>query len=113
MQRPRRLALGWSSSRRHALNVWAFKFLQCARFRWPYETTGPQAAEYVVGPDLFVECLDRPMPERVVRHLLADGEMKAEWRRPPNRKPPNQALHLTAAPGSVFGVQGHASRRGR
>jgi hypothetical protein len=49
--------------RRYDLDVWTFKFLQRARFRWPYETTSPQAAEYVVAPDLFVECLDRPAPE--------------------------------------------------
>jgi len=70
--------------RRHDLDVWTFKFLHRARFRWPYETTSPQAAEYVVAPDLFVECLDRPTPERVVRQLLADGEMKAEWLCPPD-----------------------------
>ncbi len=41
--------------------------------------TGVRPAEYVVAPDLFVERLDRPTLERVVRQLLADDEMKVEW----------------------------------
>jgi hypothetical protein len=65
--------------RTYALNVWAFKFLHRARFPWPYVDTGGRPAESVVAPDLFVERLDRPTLERVVRQLLADGGMKAEW----------------------------------
>jgi hypothetical protein len=71
----------------YALNVWTFKFLHRARFPWPYEDTGGQAAEYVVAPDLFVERLDRPTLERVVRQLLADGEMLDEWLSPQDEAP--------------------------
>src|SRR4051812_48413459 len=65
--------------RRDALNVWTFRFLYRARFPWPYEVTGNRPAEYVVGPDLFVERLDRPTLERVVAELLVHGELKPEW----------------------------------
>ncbi|MFL5339646.1 MAG: hypothetical protein ACJ8F7_05705 [Gemmataceae bacterium] len=70
--------------RAYALNVWTFKFLYRARFPWPYADTGGRPAEYVVAPDLFVERLDRPTLERVVRQLLADDKLKAEWLCPPN-----------------------------
>jgi len=76
-----------SDGRVYALNVWTFKFLYRARFPWPYEDTGERAAEYVVAPDLFVERLDRPTLERVVRQLLADGEMLDEWLCPPDEAP--------------------------
>lgn len=65
--------------RKYSLNVWTFKFLHRARFPWPHADTGGQPAEHVIAPDLFVERLDRPTLERVVRQLLADGEMKDEW----------------------------------
>jgi hypothetical protein len=71
---------------KYALNVWTFKFLDRARFPWPYEETAGQPAEYVVAPDLFVENLDRPTLERVVTQLLANGEMKAEWLCPPDEE---------------------------
>jgi hypothetical protein len=70
--------------RRYALNVWTFRFLHRAWFPWPYEITADRPAEYVVAPDLFVEALDRPTLERVVRELLAQGEMKSEWLCPPD-----------------------------
>jgi len=65
--------------RKYAMNVWTFRFLHRARFPWPYEDTSGRPAEYVVAPDLFVERLDRPTMERVVRRLLADGEMNTQW----------------------------------
>lgn len=65
--------------RRYALNVWTFRFLQRARFPWPYEVTDDRPTEYVVAPDLFVEQLDRPTLERVVAELLTRGELKTEW----------------------------------
>ena len=70
--------------RRYALNVWTFRFLHRARFPWPYEVTDDRPTEYVVAPDLFVERLDRPTMERVVRELLAEEDMKAEWLCPPD-----------------------------
>ncbi|APR75529.1 Hypothetical protein A7982_00875 [Minicystis rosea] len=69
--------------RRYALNVWTFAFLPHARFPWPYDDTSGLPAEYVLPPDLFVERLDRPTLERVVRQLLANREMKSEWLCPP------------------------------
>ena len=77
--------------RKYALNVWTFKFLHRARFPWPYADTAGQPAEYVVPPDLFVERLDRLTLERVVRQLLVNGEMKAEWLCPPDDKTAEQA----------------------
>jgi hypothetical protein len=70
--------------RKYALNVWTFQFLQRARFPWPSADTSGRPAEYVVAPDLFVERLDRPTLERVIRRLLANGEMKVEWLCPPD-----------------------------
>jgi hypothetical protein len=72
--------------RRYALNVWTFRFLQRARFPWPYEATAGRPAEYVVAPDLFVERLDRPTLERVVGELLAHRGMKSEWLCPPDEE---------------------------
>lgn len=66
--------------RRYALNVWTFRFLRRARLPWPYEGAGGPPAEYVLPPDLFVERLDRPTLERVVRRMLAEGEMDERWR---------------------------------
>jgi hypothetical protein len=66
--------------RLYALNVWTFKFFCRARAPWPYEEgVEPPAEEYLIAPDLFVECLDRPTLERVVSALLKRGEMKSEW----------------------------------
>jgi hypothetical protein len=65
--------------RRYAMNVWTFRFLHRARFPWPYEGTSGPPAEYVTAPDLFVERLDRPTLERVVRQLLANGELDEQW----------------------------------
>lgn len=70
--------------RQYALTVWTFRFLHRARFPWPYEVNAGRPTEYVVAPDLFVERLDRPTLERVVRELLIHGEMKAEWLCPPD-----------------------------
>jgi hypothetical protein len=70
--------------RQYALNVWTFRFLHRVRYPWPYEPNCGQPAEYVVAPDLFVERLDRATLERVVRELLADGEMRKEWLCPPD-----------------------------
>jgi hypothetical protein len=72
--------------RRYALNVWTFRFLHRARFPWPYEVKAGRPAEYVVAPDLFVERLDRPTLERVVRELLSHGEMKTAWLCPPDEE---------------------------
>jgi hypothetical protein len=36
--------------RKYALNVWTFKFLHRARFRWPYADASGRPAEYVVAP---------------------------------------------------------------
>jgi hypothetical protein len=69
--------------RRYALNVWTFRFLHRARFDWPHDPDG-EPAEYVVAPDLFVERLDRPLLERAVSAMLANGEMKVEWLCPPD-----------------------------
>jgi hypothetical protein len=82
-----------ADGRTYALNVWTSKFLRRARFPWPCADTGGWPAEYVVAPDLFVERLDRPTLERVVRQLLADGEMKVEWLCPSDE--------ATAEPGSA------------
>jgi hypothetical protein len=84
-----------SDGRKYALNVWTFKFLRRARFPWPYIDTSGQPSEYVVAPDLFVERLDRPTLERVVRHLLTNGEMKPEW-----LCPPDDAMRKESAGGS-------------
>src|SRR5260370_18632382 len=65
--------------RRYALNVWTFKFLQKARYPWPYEKGAGEPEEYLLPPDLFVERLDRGLLERVVSRMLADTEMKPEW----------------------------------
>ena len=65
--------------RKYAMNVWTFRFLNRARFPWPYEDTSGKPAEYVVAPDLFVERLDRTTLERVVGQLLANGEMDEQW----------------------------------
>jgi hypothetical protein len=78
--------------RRFALNVWTFRFLHRARFPWPYEMNAGLPAEYVVAPDLFVERLDRPTLERVVRELLAHGEMKEEWLCPAEEEEDDQSL---------------------
>jgi hypothetical protein len=67
----------------YALNVWTFKFLQKARYPWPYEEGLGQPEEYLLPPALFVERLDRELLERVVRRMLAKGEMKPEWLCPP------------------------------
>src|SRR5262245_54140456 len=45
--------------RRYALNVWTFKFIQKARYPWPYEEGVGEPEEYLLPPDLFVERLDR------------------------------------------------------
>jgi hypothetical protein len=66
--------------RRYALNVWTFDFLPLARFPWPYEANDDtQPADYVLPPDLFVECLDRVVIHRVITELLATDQMKTEW----------------------------------
>lgn len=68
-----------SDGRRYALNVWTFGFLQPARYPWPYEEGTGTPDEYLLPPDLFVERLDRATMERVVRSMLAKGEMRPEW----------------------------------
>jgi hypothetical protein len=68
--------------RRYALNVWTFRFLHRARF----ELNAGEPAEYVVAPDQFVERLDRPTLERVVKELFANGEMESEWLCPPGEE---------------------------
>lgn len=65
--------------RTYNINVWTFGFLRRARFPWPYEEGVGDPDEYVIAPDLFVERLDRPTLERVVRHMLANGGMREEW----------------------------------
>lgn len=65
--------------RRYALNVWTFKFLQRARYPWPYDESIGKPEEYLLPPDLFVEYLDRGLLERIVGRMLASGEMKPEW----------------------------------
>ena len=67
-------------NRTYALNVWTFDFLPLARYPWPYEIdTSAYLSEYLLPPDLFVERLDRPTIEAVIRELLANNEMKSEW----------------------------------
>ena len=68
---------------RYALNVWTFEFMRRARYPWPYDEGVGEPAEYLLPPDLFVERLDRPTLERVVRQLLMKGEMRSEWLCPP------------------------------
>ena len=65
--------------RRYALNVWTYKFIQKARYPWPYVEAVGEPEEYLLPPDLFVERLDRNLMERVVRQMLVKGEMKPEW----------------------------------
>jgi hypothetical protein len=66
--------------RRYSLNVWTFDFLPLARYPWPYEIDGSQEpASYLLPPDLFVERLDRPTVEDVIKQLLENNEMKDEW----------------------------------
>src|SRR3954452_21251893 len=65
--------------RRYALNVWTFKFLQKARYPWPYLEGVGEPEEYLLPPDLFIERLDRGLLERVVRQMLTEDEMKPEW----------------------------------
>jgi hypothetical protein len=69
-----------ADGRRYALNVWTFDFLPHARYPWPYETQpAGTSSRYVVGPDLFVERLDRATIESVVAEMIARGELKPEW----------------------------------
>ncbi|WAS90369.1 hypothetical protein [Nannocystis punicea] len=72
--------------RRYALNVWTFQFIHRARL----EDDPDVPAEYLLPPDLFVERLDRPTMERVVRQLLARDEMRAEWLCPPSDEPSDE-----------------------
>jgi len=69
--------------RRYALNVWTFKFVQRARFPWPYEENVGEPEEYILPPDLLVARLDRSLLERIVRRMLAADEMKPDWLCPP------------------------------
>jgi hypothetical protein len=73
--------------RRYALNVWTFKFIQKARYPWPYVEGVGEPEEYLLPPDLFVERLDRDLLERVVKRMLVEGEMKPEWLCPPEENP--------------------------
>ena len=67
-------------NRTYALNVWTFDFLPLARYPWPYSVdTSAELSKYLLPPDLFVERLDRPTIEAVIRELLANNEMKSEW----------------------------------
>ena len=65
--------------RRYALNVWTFKFIQKARYPWPYVEDAGESEEYLLPPDLFVEQLNRKLMEQVVRQMLERGQMKPEW----------------------------------
>lgn len=69
-----------AGGQKYCLNVWTFDFLPLARYPWPYEKTADAPAKYVVPPDLFVERLDRATIEAVVAELLAEGELREEWR---------------------------------
>ena len=76
-----------ADGRRYALNVWTFKFLQRARYPWPYMEAVGEPEEYLLPPDLFVERLDRKLLERTITRMLANNEMKAEWLCPPEEEP--------------------------
>jgi hypothetical protein len=75
-----------ADGRRYALNVWTFKFLQKARYPWPYQVGTGVPEEYLLPPDLFVERLDRGLMERVISQMLAKDEMKPEWLCPPEEE---------------------------
>jgi hypothetical protein len=75
-----------ADGRRYALNVWTFKFIENARYPWPYQQGIGEPEEYLLPPDLFVQRLDRELLERAVRRMLVQGEMKAEWLSPPDEQ---------------------------
>jgi hypothetical protein len=45
--------------------------------------------EYAIGPDLIVRTMERGFMEAVVRDLLARGQLREQWRIPPEANPPN------------------------
>jgi hypothetical protein len=63
---------------KYAMNLWTFNFLERAR-RTPELESEALKGKYLVGPDLFVEKLDRGLLEQVVTDLLMTGQMKAQW----------------------------------
>lgn len=67
------------NNRTYALNVWTFDFLPLARYPSYKVVPNVELEKYLLPPDLFVERLDRPTIEAVVRELLINDEMKDEW----------------------------------
>lgn len=67
--------------RKYCLNVWTFRFLERARRVRELESE-VLVGKYLVGPDLFVEKLDRPLLEQVVAELFATDQMMDHWLSP-------------------------------
>jgi hypothetical protein len=67
--------------KKYALNVWTFKYLLRA-VQDCRESGECLHGSYLTPPDLFVQRLDRGLLEQVVAELIADDELKEEWRVP-------------------------------
>ena len=66
-----------SDRRKFALNVWTYAHIETARSK-PGLESSELHGKYVVGPDIFVEKMDRELLEKVAQDLLDTGELDAK-----------------------------------
>ena len=75
--------------RRYALNVWVASAIE-EILSEAQEAGEGLGGEYSVGPDLVVRRHERAFLEAVVRDLIANGQLKEEWRVPPDVARPGE-----------------------